>query len=247
MLNAIVSTVPVLAFAFRIACRSEPAPLSFVLVTTSVGAPAVTVCTAENSDVLPSNSAVAVTTVIPLGSGHDGRERRRCPAPSGRDVHEPKRRRPLAEARRIAGGVAEYLDPERRVGETVQRALNRDRCAVIDGRRQHREVLEVVGSEIGVAGIVGCHAPGSEIDSDQTIAGDGVARNTVAGACRDIDAAATVESDRVGRARCGPHNQRVGRTVDVYPAARICQLPNPGGTRANEVSDNRVVGRQRPG
>src|SRR5687768_17409117 len=66
--KAIVSGVPVLAFAFRIACRSDPAPLSFVLVTRNVCGPtgaAVTARTAENSDVLSSNSAVAVTVVPP--------------------------------------------------------------------------------------------------------------------------------------------------------------------------------------
>ena len=60
MLNSIVSSVPTLAFASRIACRSDPGPLSFVVVTANDWGPAVTRRHPENSDVPSLDVAVAV-------------------------------------------------------------------------------------------------------------------------------------------------------------------------------------------
>ncbi len=53
-----IVSAPLCAFASRIACRSEPAPESFVFVTTSP--PCGPAKHGENSDVLPSGS-VAVS------------------------------------------------------------------------------------------------------------------------------------------------------------------------------------------
>src|SRR5688500_2300659 len=90
-----VSKVPVLALALRIACRSQPAPLSFVLITVNGAGPVGTVTHAENSDVsfVEVFLAVAVTirpaATLSSGSGAfplpsvvtDTSPRKRSPSP----------------------------------------------------------------------------------------------------------------------------------------------------------------------
>src|SRR5688572_31345685 len=73
ILNVIVSRVLVLVLASRIAWRSDPAPLSFVLTTANAVGPSGTVTQAENSDVSPvADVAVAVTT-CPVAAAKNAR------------------------------------------------------------------------------------------------------------------------------------------------------------------------------
>ncbi len=62
-----MSWSPDWVFAYWIAPRSDPWPLSFVFVTTRLGEIPITSC--ENSDVLPFGSvAVALKTSCPAGA-----------------------------------------------------------------------------------------------------------------------------------------------------------------------------------
>ena len=72
MLNVIVSTSPLSAFDSRIACRNEPAPLSFVLVTTRLRPAGVTV--------VVSNDRVVAGRRIRRCSDVDARHERQRPA-----------------------------------------------------------------------------------------------------------------------------------------------------------------------
>jgi hypothetical protein len=65
MLNAIKSK-PALAFASRMACRSEPAPPSFVLLTTKLFLTAW--MQFENCDVFPFGSVATAMMCEPAGS-----------------------------------------------------------------------------------------------------------------------------------------------------------------------------------
>ena len=71
----------------------------------------------------------------------------------------------FAIARGIADWVGKKLDAKGRVGRAVQSALNSGSAAAGYGRCQHREVLQVVGAGVGVAGIVGRHAVANVVDS----------------------------------------------------------------------------------
>jgi len=119
----------------------------------------------------------------------------------------------LAEPGWIAGVIGEKLDPKRRAGSAVQRALNGGVAPVTTGGRQHRIVLQVIKPGIAIAMVIGCHAARvfgatNEIDADADVRENRVAENGVVDAGSDLYSAGestitpsrTVEGDDVARA-----------------------------------------------
>ena len=68
------------------------------------------------------------------------------------------------------------------------------------GQREQREVLQIVGSRVGVRQVVGRHAVDGQIDSQVGVAVNGVAEDGVAGArVRREGHAASVEGDHIAQ------------------------------------------------
>jgi hypothetical protein len=83
--------------------------------------------------------------------------------------------------------VIEHFDPESRVRRAMQDARN-----VAAGARdilepQDREILQVVGAGIIIEWVVGIRAGGAQVDPETAIAEDGVGRDSVAFEVRSID------------------------------------------------------------
>src|SRR5207253_5366354 len=78
----------------------------------------------------------------------------RVAARVGRYGREAQERLPLAESRRIGGVIGEEFDVESGVGRGVERAANDRMDARWSRKREDREVLQAVGTIVGVAGVV---------------------------------------------------------------------------------------------
>ena len=72
---------------------------------------------------------------------------------------------PLAESGGIAYRVGEELDGEIRIRYAVQHTSNGRLASTDGGGGQHREVLQVVGSRVGVIVIIGRHAVSPQINA----------------------------------------------------------------------------------
>src|SRR5207247_2530285 len=135
-----------------------------------------------------------------------------------------------------------------RVDAAVQRAVDRGLRAA-GRRRQHGEVLQVVGSGVGVVQVVCGGAVLVQIDSDRRIHGDAVAANGVAGGggsgAGDADPEAA-PSNSVAGSGSGAAKRVPRRVLDVNRPAAVGNIRRGGDVRADQVALHDCIDRAGP-
>ena len=205
MLKAIVSRVRP---GVRVEDRLTQRPGTGVVrccVTVNVTGRSGTVTHAENSDVSLVGLVAVAVTICPAAAVNSGSVA--LPFASVVTDAEPRNVCPSPLPRRIAGGVAEELDGERRVRRAVERALH-----AAGRRRQHREVLEVVGASVGVAGVVRGDSGGPRSMPRPPLEKIELPRIACPVPVADVHAGLPVVGDDVRRARSGSTD---GRAVSI--------------------------------
>ena len=118
-------------------------------------------------------------------------------------------------SRCVRHGAGEELDPIRRTGRRVDRAVDRDRrTAIGDGAGQQRVVLQVIRAGVCVTRIVRRDTVLVQIDAQladrrAAVGVDHVAKNAVSGSrpTGQRDAVPRIERDRVAFTRVGSADQ----------------------------------------
>ena len=119
------------------------------------------------------------------------------PGGAGRDVQEPQIALALAVSRRVAGGVREVLDPQIGAGRSGSYGALDYSAAYRHGGNDW-EVLQVVGSDIEIVGVVGGNAVTAEVDPEGGVGEDPVRLDVVPRPRHDPYSVRAVVSDGVG-------------------------------------------------
>src|ERR1051325_2094476 len=152
---------------------------------------------------------------------------------------------PLAEATRIALAIRKQLEAEHRTRHAVQSSGKRDIASAKRGGCDHRIILLVIGTDRGVAVIVGCWQGSSaatciQCDSEAGVVVHGVTQNgpfrVIAGESCDADAVESVKRDDVAFPRSHAPDRPDGRIAGGDAAVSVSQGRRSGDVGANLVA-----------